>query len=250
MATLASDGAGTQPPESEAPRAFDPDQAATSPNVPLIPAAFRVADNGESNVESRDPNSLEQAFEKKYDDLGPVDFAKRVIEFGDWLARQGPSLSPAERERALAEYSFLQDRLSFWLSYEHKSAITQANLLSSALALYQGAINGGIVRVGDFPRSMLDVAAAAWAFDNVPPRRILPSALPGVENAPRVGVPNEEDGLGGIVNNSEAKIDWEKVSKIKVTILRPITGEKILKTGDCCQELQGSIISTTQPAKP
>src|ERR1700761_6684864 len=70
----------------------------------------------------------------------------------------------------------------------------------------------GIVRVGDFPRSMLDVAGAAWAFDNVPPRRILPSARSGVENAPaeRLGPPNEVEGLGGIVNNSEAKIDWAK----------------------------------------
>ena len=211
-ATPASEVAGTQSPESAAPRVFNPEPATAGPNLPVIPVAFTVADNGQNGVDSQHPSSLEEAFEQKYDGLGPVDFAKRVIEFGDWLARQAPNFSPAERERALAEYSFLQDRLSFWLSYNYKPAIAHANLLSAALALYQGAIIGGIVRVGDFPRSMLDVAAAAWAFDNVPPRRIIPSARQGVRNipAPRVGVPNEVDGLGGIVNNSEAKINWAK----------------------------------------
>ncbi len=65
-----------------------------------------------------EPTSLEQAFERKYDDLGPVDFAKEVIQFGDWLGRAGGSLSPADMAHALAEYSFLQNRLSFWLSYD------------------------------------------------------------------------------------------------------------------------------------
>lgn len=211
-ATPSSEDAGTQGIESVVPRVFNLEQANAGPNLPLIPAAFTVAHNDENGVDSADAKSLEQKFEKEYDNLGPVDFAKRVIEFGDWLARQGPNLSPAERERALAEYSFLQDRLSFWLSYNYKPAIAHANLLSAALTLYQGAIIGGIVRAGDFPRSMLDVAAAAWAFDNVPPRRILPSARPGVQNTPaaRVRVPNEAEGLGGIVNNSEAKINWAK----------------------------------------
>ena len=58
-----------------------------------------------------DPMSLVRGFAQKYDDLGPVDFAKRVIEFGDWLGRAGGSLSPDDMERALAEYSFLQDRI-------------------------------------------------------------------------------------------------------------------------------------------
>jgi hypothetical protein len=163
----------------------------------------------EDGADGPNPGSLEQEFEKKYDDLGPVDFAKRVIEFGDWLAREGGSLSPAERERALAEYSFLQDRLSFWLSYEYKPPTAHANLLSAALALYQGAMIGGIVRVGDFPRSMLDVAGAAWAFDNVPPRRILPSARSGVRK--RTGRTSRTAQRGRRTwRHREAKIDWAK----------------------------------------
>jgi hypothetical protein len=79
-----------------------------------------------------EPTSLEQAFERKYDDLGPVDFAKEVIQFGDWLGRAGGSLSPAEMAHALAEYSFLQNRLSFWLNYDYKPPTAQGNLLSAA----------------------------------------------------------------------------------------------------------------------
>jgi hypothetical protein len=79
------------------------------------------------------------------------------------------------------------------------------------LALYQGAINGGIVRAGDFPRSMLDVGVAAMAFDNPPPRRILPSTkVPEGRSAGSVEAPEETEGLGGIVDNSDAKIVWNK----------------------------------------
>jgi hypothetical protein len=79
------------------------------------------------------------------------------------------------------------------------------------LALYQGAINGGIVRAGDFPRSMLDVGVAAMAFDNPPPRRILPSTkVPESRPVGSVEAPKETEGIGGIVNNSDAKIVWSK----------------------------------------
>lgn len=188
----------------------DPAQAAGGQNSPLIPAAF-APDNEENGAAAKEPSSLEQEFEEKYDYLGPVDFAKRVIEFGDWLAREGRNLSPSDRERALAEYAFLQNRLSFWLSYEYKPAIAHANLLSAALSLYQGAINGGIATARHLPESMVDVGGAAWAFDNIPPRRILPSTkVPEGRPAGSVQGPKETEGLGGIVDNSDAKIEWKK----------------------------------------
>jgi hypothetical protein len=211
MASPASGGANSRGNESADTRASNPEEAAGGPNSLLIPAAFTVPDHEENGVASQEPGSLEQEFEQKYDDLGPVDFAKRVIEFGDSLARQGQNLSPAERERALAEYAFLQNRLSFWLSYDYKPAIAQANLLSAALALYQGAINGGIVQAGHFPESMVHVGAAAMAFDNAPPGRIIPSTrVPEGRPTGNVQAPNEPEGLGGTVNNSDAKIDWKK----------------------------------------
>jgi hypothetical protein len=127
-----------------------------------------------------EPKSLEQAFERKYDDLGPVDFAKEVIQFGDWLGRAGGSLTPAEMAHALAEYSFLQNRLSFWLNYDYKPPTAQGNLLSAALTLYQGAVSGGFVRPGHLPESMLAVAGTASLFSEGPPRRIRPSQEPTV----------------------------------------------------------------------
>ena len=159
-----------------------------------------------------EPTSLEQAFERKYDDLGPVDFAKEVIQFGDWLGREGKNFSPAEMAHALAEYSFLQDRLSFWLGYDYKPPTAQGNLLSAALTLYQGAVIGGFVRPGHFPESMLTVAGTASLFSEGPPRRIRPSQETVAEEvlvAP-AQAPKETKGLGGTVDNSEAKIVWGK----------------------------------------
>ena len=161
--------------------------------------------------ESRASTSLEQEFERKYDDLGPVDFAKEVIQFGYRLGRDGENLSPDEKEHALAEYSFLQDRLSFWLAYEYKPATAHANLLSAALSLYQGAINGGLVGVGNLPASMVDVAGGAWAYENVL-SGVRPAATkpaPEKPSPPPVRVPKEIDGLGGIVDISEVKIEWK-----------------------------------------
>ena len=96
--------------------------------------------------------SLEKAFERKYGHFGPVEFSKQITEFGDWLETHGRELSPPERERALAEHSFLQDCLSFWLNTEDKSAREQADLFSAAIKLCQGATNSGLVPVGDLPR--------------------------------------------------------------------------------------------------
>jgi hypothetical protein len=98
--------------------------------------ASNSADDG--GHESNASTSCEEAFEKKYDDLGPTDFAKEVIQFGDRLGRQGQNLSPSEREEAIAEYTFLQDRLTFWLGYDYKPEITQSYLHSAALTLFQG----------------------------------------------------------------------------------------------------------------
>jgi hypothetical protein len=129
--------------------------------------ATSLSEDNDSNAAS-EPASLEQTFERKYDDLGPVDFAKQVIQFGDWLGREGKNLSPAKMAHALAEYSFLQDRLSFWLNYDYKPPAAQGNLLSAALTLYQGAVNGGVVRVGHLPESMLAVAGTASLFSDGP----------------------------------------------------------------------------------
>lgn len=179
----------------------------------VSPNNASVASDRQDGQAASDADALQQTFERKYDDLGPVDFAKRVIQFGDWLGRSGENLPPDDREFALAEYSFIQDRLSFWLSYGYKPVQAQTNLLSAALTLYQGAINGGIVRVGQLPRSMMDVAGTAVVFTDGPPCR--PSAEPNFDDAPSslAEAPREIEGLGGTVDNSEMNIAWNESIK-------------------------------------
>lgn len=193
---------------------FDPRQRVTENATPSAATTLSNAEDGDASEkpefsnDSREPTSLERAFERKYDDLGPVDFAKEVIQFGDWLGREGKNLSPVEMAHALAEYSFVQDRLSFWLAYDYKPPTAQGNLLSAALTLYQGAVIGGFVRPGQLPESMLAVAGTASLFSEGPPHRVRPAKEPFVEGVPAepVQARGEVKGLGGTVDNSEAKI--------------------------------------------
>jgi hypothetical protein len=175
------------------------------------PATSAKSDDKANEDQSRAAASLVEVFERKYDELGPVDFSKEVIQFGDRLGREGKDLSPAERERALAEYSFLQDRLSFWLDYDHKPALADVNLLSAALTLHQGAILGGIVRAGETPRSMLDLAGVAWAFGNAAPR-LGTLKKPAAEIAPvePIQPPRGFREGGPIVDNGEIGTVWWK----------------------------------------
>ena len=171
-----------------------------------------AANDDDAHDDSPDPTSPTYEFEQKYDDLGPVEFAKRVIEFGDWLGRNGGNLSPADKAHALAEYSFLQDRLSFWLSYDYTPPEAQPNLLSAALTLYQGAAVGGLVGPRDMPASMLDVAGAAWAVSGAPSNIRPATAKPDLElprPAPEIA-PKEIEGIGGEIDNNKVGIVWGK----------------------------------------
>jgi hypothetical protein len=183
-----------------------PSAATTSSDAEVADASGKPDDVDDS----AEPTSLEQTFERKYDYLGPVDFAKEVIQFGDRLGREGKNLSPAEMARALAEYSFLQERLSFWLAYDYKPPTAQGNLLSAALTLYQGAVVGGFVRPGRLPESMLAVAGTASLFSSGPAER--PYKKPTVEEAPGAPLqaPKEAERFGPVVNNRDVKIVWRK----------------------------------------
>ena len=211
-------GRGTDP---TGPRIAEPEatsaNAASGQDTPLTPEASATAGIGADNGGPQGSTSLELALESEYDDLGPVDFAKRVIQFGDHLAREGAKLSPAEKERALAEYAFLEGRLSFWLAYEYTPPTARGNLLSAAQFLFQGAMISGIGEPGHLPKSMLDVAADVWTNDNPPLRPRFP-ADPAVEIAPKapaapeapLAPPKETEGLGGTVDNGKIGIVWNK----------------------------------------
>jgi hypothetical protein len=188
----------------------NPEHSGAERRALLTPVAAVTEDEVDDD-DSREPTSPEQAFERKYDGLGPVEFAKQVIQFGDRSGREGKTLSPADKEHALAEYSFLQDRLSRWLAYDYKSAAAEANLLSAALTLYQGAVDGGIVGPDHMPESMVDVGGAVWAFDNFPPGIRRPTR-PEVDIEP--AAPTEAltaiEALDEIVDNNEVGIKWDE----------------------------------------
>jgi len=181
--------------------------------VPPAPTAPATAGSGADEEGLQRPTVLERAFEEQYDHLGPVEFAKQVIQFGDRLARAGANLPPAEKERALAEYTFLEDRLSFWLAYDYTPPTARGNLLSASQFLFQGVVLSGIAQPGHSPKSMLDVAADVWANDNPPLRPRFPAdpsldVAPEAPPAPRspLAPAKEVEGLGGIVDNGEVGI--------------------------------------------
>ena len=216
-----TDGAAGQEADSTSPRFAEPpaaparSAAGQDPSPTLDVSA--TTGNGTDGDGAQGSTALEQAFESEYDDLEPVEFGKRVIQFGDHLAREGAKLSSAEKERTLAEYAFLEGRLSFWLAYEYTPPTARGNLLSAAQFLFQGAIISGIGEPGHLPKSMLDVAADVWANDNPPLRPRFPDD-PAVEIAPKapaapeapVAPAKEVEGLGGTVDNSNVGIEWSK----------------------------------------
>jgi hypothetical protein len=174
--------------------------------------------SGPSEAPARSEASIKQAtlqrsFEDKYDNLGPEEFSKKVIEFGYRLEGHGQTLSPADKEVALAEYDFLQGRLSTWINYEYKSARESNYLLSAATWLFQGGSNSGLVPVGHLPASMLSVAGTVALFDTPPPSRLRPKAEPDAENLPKLTKPPEGIEYGAIVERKTAGIAWGKGAK-------------------------------------
>jgi hypothetical protein len=161
--------------------------------------------------DSSKPLASEEKFERKYDDLGPEEFSKEVIKFGYWLETHGRELSPADKEQALAEYAFLQTRLSIWLNYDYKSALEHGYLVSAATRLYQGATNSGLVPVGRLPASMLDAAGMLALYDNPPPLRPRPATKPAAEE-PASELPKAPENVefGAIVDREATGITWGK----------------------------------------
>jgi hypothetical protein len=191
-------------------------QIGTNADEFLRPVVF-TGEHGETDSDdSQNPSSREETFERKYDDLGPVEFSKEAIQFGDWLGRNGQNLTADEKAQAVAEYAFIQDRLNFWQAYDYTPAVAQLNLHSAALTLYQGAVNGGLVGPGDLPESMLDVAGGVAIGTDSAPSNIRPATVrpdfelphPAAEKSPK-----EVEGFGGEIDNSEVGIVSGKGTK-------------------------------------
>jgi hypothetical protein len=151
-------------------------------------------------------------FQSQFDNLGPVEFAKRVTNFGEWIETQAHDNRPFDRTDAKAEYYFLQNRLSFWLGYQYKSFGAYLNLISASETLFQGATNSGLVRQGDpdgLPWSMVDVASLAALLDEANSGRggFREPKLPETsEFAPTMA---ERAGVGATaMENAQAGIGW------------------------------------------
>jgi hypothetical protein len=186
---------GTEGDQRGGPHVFDRPQ-----RVADIASDDATASSNDAGGESdRDRSSSEEIFARKYDDLGPVDFAKEIIQFGYWLERNGHKLSPAEREDALAEYRFLHDRLSSRLGQDYESEMVQGNLQSAGLILYQGAVNAGLVTPGRVPdRTIVAVLSSPLAAGDGPPGR--PYRTPRLKGAPAAAsqVPKDLETPGSV----------------------------------------------------
>jgi hypothetical protein len=179
------------------------------------------------------PTTFQETFEQKYDDLRPEDFSKKVTDFGYWLETHGRELSPAERESALAEYSFLQNRLSLWLNYEYKSVQEHGYLVSAASRLYQGAFRQSSAH----SPSTRDEAARRRAADRIS------QTVRGPSICPDRGSRNRRNRLGA------------KVSKSRALVRATLGGKntlpaKILITSSCDQARPDSMCLTGQTVKP
>jgi hypothetical protein len=102
-AASAGHGARGQEADPPVPRAAEPaatpvSAAAGQDSSPTLDASATAGISPDKDG-PQGSTALEQTFESEYDDLGPVDFAKQVIQFGDHLAREGANLPPAEKER-------------------------------------------------------------------------------------------------------------------------------------------------------
>lgn len=226
--------------ERKNPVDFASDDELFDENPLLTPVASVDSQDNPDDAETEPPDDR-PPLERKYDDLGPVEFAKMVIQFGLALETNGKGFSPEQRQEALAEYNFLQDRLNFWLAYDNKPLEAEGNLHSAALELYTGAVLSGLVPVGgkggEPPASMLAAATGILAADNGTPGVRVRGAAGGaeVESVPleHEPAPSEEESVPSrgrsapegpshiieeltrtgelgeeVVSSDEAKIDW------------------------------------------
>jgi hypothetical protein len=203
-----------------------------------------------ANADNSQPTTLQQTLKQKYDDLKTQEFANQVGQFGYWLEAHGRELSPAEKERALAEYSFLQDRLSSRIYREDTSAGEGRYLLYAAFQLYQGATNSGLVPVGHLPASMLAVAGAAAAFDTPSPSRLRPTPRLPAGSAPSATAEIQATAPGLTAGERVAQLAEQGLSKIQrerfVTLAVTETKEGVRVVSSNTDEVQPSVLQLLQ----
>jgi hypothetical protein len=237
--------------------------------LPQNPVDFgpEESESAAGNDDSEDGPDNRSSLERKYDDLGPVAFAKEAILFGDQLGREGKHLTPEEQASARAEYDFVQSRLSFWLGHADKPFMAEENLISAALTVYIGAYNGGVIAVHDgFPPSMLDASLPLVGQDNHQPDiSFRESSIGGI--AERETTAPEEFGalsditetgpsgaVGDIISADVAEIDFDngianKGIPLEGYLANKMPGVRVLEPGAKVFDLYDDILDQAISAK-
>jgi hypothetical protein len=168
----------------------------------------RASDDRDDNTKQ---TTLDETFERKYDNLGPDEFSKKVAEFAYWLEAHGRQLSPEEKESATAEYVFVQNRVSAWLNYEYKSPEEELRLVFAGKYVYQGATNSGLVPISPLPLSMLVLGGTIALLDSPSHGSPRPAKRPvAEENGPLPLKPPSNIEFGVVVDRETAGIVWGK----------------------------------------
>jgi hypothetical protein len=173
-----------------------------------------AAPSGDSGKQT----ALLQSFKEKYDGLGPTDFSDQAIRFGYWLEAHGRELTGEEREKALAEYFFLENRIQSRLSDENNSILEHGYLYSAALMLHRGGAGSGLVPVGHFPPSILDVAGTTALLET-------PSRSGQTDRRPLTAFPKPSGNAGRGSANEDAVADAPRTKEIKQPNTPDGTGE-------------------------
>jgi hypothetical protein len=234
-------------PQRVAENTFPPGSSAASD----APVSSDANTGAPSDGKAPDKPTTQETLEQKYDDLGPEEFSKKVIEFGYWLEAHGRELSRAEKERALAEYSFLQNRVIARLQYEYKSGQELGFIQSAATFLFQGAANSGLVPAGHLPPSfLLAVAGSIAAIDAPPPSGPRPSPRPLPRELPPAAANTQATAPRLTANARVTQLAEQGLSKIQrerfVTLAVTETKEGVRVISSSADELRPSVLQLLQ----
>ena len=150
-------------------------------------------------------------FKQEFDSLRALAFSKKVWSYGYWLEQQAHEKRPFDLVAAQVQYTFLQDRLNYWLGRPDTSSQERLSLLSAAEMLYEGAVNAGVADSNHIPKSMVAVATNAMAFEGQNPAALRSFSSEPESLAPTVPPIREPlRGIGGALSNLLARIKLDR----------------------------------------
>lgn len=150
-------------------------------------------------------------FKQEFDSPRALAFSKKVWAYGYWLEQQAHEKRPFDLVAAQVQYTFLQDRLNYWLGRQDISNQERLSLISAAEMLYEGAANAGVADSNHIPKSMVAVATNAMAFEGQNPAALRLFNLEPEDLAPIVpAVQGPRQGIGAALNNLVTRIKFRQ----------------------------------------